>query len=155
MHNQRKQNHQDEIGKLSSPRQHVIFQMFFEKTNMLGMQDEEEKGFHPYKFRNMIPEDFFDLENMKETECQKFKTWYAEKQKQIYNFEQELFKYCSNNVDILRKCLLKINSIVKNATEMEFLVILLKNFAKEDSLPITPITQKRTTNHKAMQQCYS
>ena len=33
MHNQRKQNYQHDIGKLSSSRQHVIFQMLFEKNN--------------------------------------------------------------------------------------------------------------------------
>ena len=120
------------------------------------MQDEAEKGFHSYKFTdisyvgNMISKTFFDLDNMSETECKKIKTWYAEKQKHIYCFEQELFKYCSNDGDVLRKCLLKINSMVKNATGIEFLfdkqittlssmslIIFLQNFSKKNMLPVT------------------
>ena len=129
----------------------LFFRYSLKKTNMLGMQDKEEKGFHPYKFTNisyvgaMIPEHFFDLDNMNKTERQK--------EKQIYYFEQEFFKYCSNDVDVLRNCLLKMNSIIKNTTGIEFLfdsqittlsslslVIFLQNFTKEDSLPITLIT---------------
>ena len=66
-----------------------FFRCLLKKTiNMLGMQNEEEKGFHPYKFTDisyigpMIPEHFFDLENMNETEHEKFKIWYTEKKKE-------------------------------------------------------------------------
>ena len=53
---------------------------------MLGMHDKE-KGFHPYKFTDisyvgtMIPEHFFDLENMKETDHQKLKKMVCRKTK--------------------------------------------------------------------------
>ena len=61
---------------------------------MLGMQDEAEKGFHPYKFTdiayvgNMTSKKFFDLDNVSESEHEKFKTWCTEKQKYI------LFQQC-------------------------------------------------------------
>ena len=140
---------------------------------MLGMQDEAEKGFHPYKFMdilyvgNVISETFFNLDNMSETERKKFKAWYAEKQKYIYCFQQELFKYCSNDIDVLRICLLKINSIFKNATGIEFLfdkqittlssmllIIFLQSFGKKDMLPITPLSGYRNVsrNNKPQSQ---
>ena len=95
---------------------------------------------------------FLDLKNINKKEQGNLKTWFAEKQKQTYHFEQELFKYCSNDMDNLRKCLLKMNSI-KNVMEIEFLydnqitilsslslVVFLQYFTYKDFLPITPTT---------------
>ena len=45
MHNRRKQNYQHEIGKLSSPGQHVIFQMFFEKNKHVRNAKRRRKRF--------------------------------------------------------------------------------------------------------------
>ena len=60
----------------------------------------------------MIDEKFFDKKNMDEKTKIDFEKWYIEKSKKgIYKFREEMYYYCSSDVDILRKGCIKFSQL--------------------------------------------
>ena len=83
------------------------------------------KGFHPYFFYDlnyegsMIDEKFFDKKNMDEKIIIEFEKWYIEKSKKgIYKFREEMYYYCSSDVDILRKGCIKFSQFFKETSSI-------------------------------------
>ena len=81
------------------------------------------KGDFPNKFNN--PENYnyispmpdlkyYDVDRMKEYTREKFITWYNEQVKNnyVFNFQQELNKYCAMDVEILLKSVVAFRKIV-------------------------------------------
>ena len=76
------------------------------------------KGFHPYFFYDlnyegkMIDKKYFDMVNMDEKTKIDFEKWYIEKsKKEKYNFREEMYYYCSSDVEILRMGCVKFSQL--------------------------------------------
>ena len=115
------------------------------------------KGFHPYFFYDlnyegqMIDKKFFDVDNMDEKTKNGFEKWYLEKTIEKYNFREEMYYYCSSDVDILRKGCVKFSQLfAKSANITPFydsscitiaslaLKIFRFNFLREKCVGIIP-----------------
>lgn len=99
-----------------------------ELPKMFGLDTSQfEKGFFPYlfnkpEFQNYIgplpAEHYFDPDNMKAQKREQFHRWYSEQQalQPVYNFQDELLKYCVSDVRILAK---SIEVYVKTMMEVK------------------------------------
>ena len=115
------------------------------------------KDFHPYFFYDlnyegqMIDKKFFDVDNMDEKTKNEFEKWYLEKTIEKYNFREEMYYYCSSDVDILRKGCVKFSQLfAKSANITPFydsscitiaslaLKIFRFNFLREKCVGIIP-----------------
>ena len=92
---------------------------------MFGFAKECKKGDFPHKFNN--PENYnyigpmpnlkyYDIERMKEDTREKFIKWYNEQVKNnyVFNFQEELNKYCAMDVQILLKAVVAYRKEVIN-----------------------------------------
>ena len=60
----------------------------------------------------MIDKKYFDVSNMDEKTKNDFEKWYLEKSKtEKYNFREEMYYYCSSDVEILRKGCVKFSQL--------------------------------------------
>ena len=48
---------------------------------------------------------------MKKEEREKFEEWYETTKGKIFDFKQEMYKYCQSNVDILRRGCMKLREL--------------------------------------------
>ena len=96
----------------------------------LGLQDTLMKGMFPflfneeknYSYSGNIPDvNFFGYDYMTEEKQVKFNSWYKEfiASGQIWNFKDELIKYCTNDVNILLECIMKFRQEFKRITNID------------------------------------
>ena len=103
----------------------------------------------------MIDKKFFDEKNMDEKTKNEFEKWYIEKTKMgIYNFREEMYYYCSCDVDILRKGRVKFSQLFTETSNITpfydssciaslALKIFRFNFLREKCIGIIPVTGYR------------
>lgn len=79
---------------------------------IFGLNVEDSKGFFPYEFntpenQNYIGDipalDYFKPDKMSSKRRSQFLEWYAGQQGIVYNFKQEMIKYCIQDVVVLKK----------------------------------------------------
>ena len=64
----------------------------------------------------------------------KFKEWYKkpERQNYVFNFKQEILRYCRSDVDILRRCCLEFREISQQITDVDpFIYTYLSKLASQ------------------------
>ncbi|XP_055388005.1 uncharacterized protein LOC129616406 [Condylostylus longicornis] len=130
-------------------------------TSAFGLDKNEVKGYYPYLFNtkanyNYVGEipstEMFALNNFNSHELEKFYLWYnnLKKSNYVYNYREELIKYCIQDVNVLRQgCLkfmndylqlLNINPFFETFTLAQAcLTAYQKHFLKENTLGVTPI----------------
>ena len=99
-----------------------------------GLENSVKKGFFPHLYHNRenfenklsvkLPEEkFFGVNLMKSKQLKEFRLWYSEEKLRTeiegYYLENELIKYCENDVDILLSCLQMFRKIYKNVTNID------------------------------------
>ena len=100
------------------------------------------KGYFPHKFNipenqnyiGKIPDEkYYGSNNMKPEDKVKFDKWYSEnKEITNWNFQEEFNKYCSADVDLLSKSILKFRQIFKNTLDVDpFRYITLASLCKD------------------------
>ena len=78
------------------------------------------KGFHPYFFYDLgyegviVDKNFFDIDNMDEKTKIDFEKWYLEKST-ANNFRDEMYYYCSSDVNILMKGCIKFSQLMNES----------------------------------------
>ena len=81
---------------------------------------EAAKGFYPYSFylpenRNYVgpypSKDFYDTKNLSESRLAEFHSWYDSVKHETFDLDAETEKYCRNDVEILKKCVLIFRSL--------------------------------------------
>ena len=99
----------------------------FPKT--FGM-DELCKGYFPHLFNRVEnvgyvgpipPEPYYSPNSMKPEARKAFLTWHKEQRDNnyVFNFNQEIIKYCRSDVDILRKCCLEFREMFRKITDID------------------------------------
>src|SRR5262249_54718282 len=97
----------------------------------VGLTDMEQKGDFPHHCN--IPENWdkviafpeltsYYFEGLKSKDKAKFLNWHEEEKKRCnnqFNFREEIVKYCSNDVTVLRKCALKFRNDFISLTNMD------------------------------------
>ena len=83
---------------------------------MFGIK-ELQKGHFPHLYNrknnqtsvlNHLPDaQFYKPDGMKSDDRETFLGWYTKHEKDTFDFQQELLKYCRSDIDILRRCCLK------------------------------------------------
>ena len=128
---------------------------------------ELAKGYFPHFFNTKnnqtyvgpLPDvEYFDPDGMKPKARVAFLAWHAEKRSKevVFDFRQELIKYCRSDVDILRRCCLSFSDTVKglcglNPFEHCITIASLCNliyrsmFLQEDTIGIIPQLGYRKT----------
>ena len=92
--------------------------------------DSGQKGMFPHRFNlaqnwdfegDYPPREFYDPEGMKRVSHDKFNEWYDEiaASGKRFNFKKELFKYCDQDVRILREGVLKFRKLMMETTHIE------------------------------------
>jgi len=86
---------------------------------------ELAKGYFPHKFntpenQNYIgsypDKEFYGYSTMKKKEKEEFNKWFATTNNTIFNFKEEMYKYCKSDVDILRRgCLVLRDLFLKTS----------------------------------------
>ena len=100
------------------------------------------KGYFPHKFNipenqnyiGKIPDEtYYGSNNMKPEDKVKFDKWYSEnKEITNWNFQEEFNKYCSADVDLLSKSILKFRQIFKDKLDVDpFRYITLASLCKD------------------------
>lgn len=56
---------------------------------------------------------------MKKKNKETFDNWYNTTKNQIFNFKEEMYKYCKSDVDILRKCCLKLRELFIQVADID------------------------------------
>ena len=66
----------------------------------MGLGENVEKGYHPYRFTNI---DYIGeiVERMNKDEKKKFDKWYLSWEGKTYVFKDQVFYYCQMDVEIL------------------------------------------------------
>ena len=88
------------------------------------------KGYFPHKFnkeenQNYIgpipPEDDYSPNTMKPKDREAFLVWYKEQRDNgyVFNFKEEIVKYCRSDVDILRKCCMEFREMLREITGID------------------------------------
>ena len=90
---------------------------------------EEIKGFFPHSLNipenwnliiNQLPEkEFYEPQYMKANERNEFNLWYESNKNSIFNFKNEILKYCEIDVKILMKSMMVFRDIWKNIFNMD------------------------------------
>ncbi len=132
----------------------------------------EEKGFFPYLFncnenldyQGSIPEKkFFMPDGMKPNEKLEFELWYDNfmGSGELYNHRQELIKYCSLDVTILRKSLVKFYMFFRDAFDFNIFdcsltiasccnKVFRSKFMEADSIGIIPLNGYRLRDNQSL-----
>ena len=88
------------------------------------------KGYFPHLFNKEenqsyvgpIPSSTYYSPNTMKPEVRKeFLTWHKEKEESnyVFNFRDEIVKYCRSDVDILRKCCMEFREMLRNITDID------------------------------------
>ena len=86
------------------------------------------KGFFPHFFNTKENQkyigsypalEFYGYNFMSSGERKKLMTWHASKNSEVFNFQDEMLKYCRSDVDILRRGCIAFRNIVLQATTIE------------------------------------
>ena len=88
------------------------------------------KGYFPHRFnkeenQNYVdlipPQAFYSPNTMKPETRKAFLTWYKEQRDNgyIFNFNEEIIKYCRSDVDILRKCCMEFREMLREITDID------------------------------------
>ena len=99
----------------------------FPKT--FGM-DELCKGYFPHLFNRtenenyvgtIPPEAYYSPNSMKPEARKTFLAWHKEQKDNnyVFNFNEEIIKYCRSDVDILRKCCLEFREMLRGVTDID------------------------------------
>lgn len=91
---------------------------------------EMKKGFFPHRFNKIenqyyiekIPDiSYYDPDNMMQEKRKEFEAWYATQvhasQPVVFDFQKEMKEYCINDVDILRKAVIKFREYYMDSIE--------------------------------------
>ena len=80
------------------------------------------KGEHPYFFLRfglrgaIVDRKYFHVANMSEERKSEFEKWYLERAKEKYIFRNEIYYYCTKDVEILRKGCVKFSNMIGDLT---------------------------------------
>ncbi|XP_028408798.1 uncharacterized protein LOC114531373 [Dendronephthya gigantea] len=127
----------------------------FPKT--FGM-NEMCKGYFPHSFNRRENQDyigpipceaFYNTNGMKEEARNTFIKWHKEKREQnyVFNFQEEIIKYCRSDVDILRRCCMEFRELFRSITNIDPFekcltiasacnLVFRTNFLKEETIGI-------------------
>ena len=119
-----------------------------------------EKGYFPHLFNRdenqnyvepMPAMKYYDPKGMSPKDCKKFKEWYKkpEHQNYVFDFKQEILRYCQSDVDILRRCCLEFRELFQQITDVDPFascltiasacnLVFRKTFLKEDTIAVIP-----------------
>ena len=122
--------------------------------------NELAKGFFPHYFNieanqnyeGPLPDaSYYNPDGMTSSDRTKFYTWYNELKANnyIFNFQEEILKYCRSDVDILRRCCLEFRELFSSVTNIDPFekcltiasacnLVFRKNFLRERSIAIIP-----------------
>ena len=145
-------------------------------------QDELCKGYFPHFFNKdenqeyvgpMPCQDDYGLNYMKPAEREKFMTWHQEQVENnyVFDFRQEILKYCRSDVDILAECCKLYREMFKKATDTGndetgidpfdsattiagyCMQVYRTKFLQKDTIALLPQHQqfKRKQSHEALQ----
>ena len=122
-----------------------------------------------YNYNGKWPDKtYYDLDNLKPDELIEFNKWYDEKKDNIFNFKHEFFKYCDDDVSLLRESVLIFRSLILQFLNIDFLgkpyitlsqltmQIFKQEFLPEDGL-IARISQEgfyHNKNHSKLSDNY-
>jgi hypothetical protein len=115
---------------------------FLDSLNFLPMKlakiphafglEELSKGFFPHFFNTTENQryvgpypalQFYGYDFMSSEERKKLATWHASKSSEVFNFQEEMLKYCRSDVDILRRGCIAFRNTVLQATTIESLKV--------------------------------
>ena len=88
------------------------------------------KGYFPHLFNKeenqsyvgpIPPVHYYQPNGMKPKVREEFLAWHKEKVESnyVFNFKEEIKKYCRSDVDILRKCCMKFREMLRNITDID------------------------------------
>ena len=131
----------------------------------LGIDNFYAKGYFPYRFLTptnlnyigKIPsKDYFDYQDKSTEEKKSFDDWYDKEKIKLYNIQNELLKYNTNDVVVLQKCFEKFHGIIErefktdafNPITIASLAfnIFLKNHLKENTIAIIDVQKQKPTS---------
>ena len=111
---------------------------FLDSLNFLPMKlakipeafglEELSKGFFPHFFNTKENQtyvgpypalEFYGYNFMSSGERKKLATWHASKNSEVFNFQEEMLKYCRSDVDILRRGCIAFRNTVLQVTTIE------------------------------------
>lgn len=122
-------------------------------------ESELVKGYFPHLFNRMEYQtsdiSFYNPGGMKPETRTKFLQWYAQHERDQFNFQEELVRYCRSDVDILRKCCFRFRSLFMELTKKETIngldpfekcitiasacnLVFRKNFLENETIAIIP-----------------
>jgi hypothetical protein len=90
--------------------------------------EELTKGFLPHLFNTKENQNykgpypalkFFGYDSMSPNDRKKLSEWYTSKRSEVFNFQDEMLKYCRSDVDILRRGCIAFRNTVIQATIIE------------------------------------
>ena len=121
------------------------------------------KGYFPHLFNRVEnedyigpipPEPYYSPNSMKPEARTAFLAWYKEQRDNnyVFNFNEEIIKYCRSDVDILRKCCLEFREMLREITDIDPFEKCLTiasachevyrtNFLKKDTIAVFPPDQ--------------
>ena len=88
--------------------------------------EEMSKGYFPHYFNRKMNQVYkgpfpsqtdYGCEYMSSTEYVKFTKWYESTKHRMFDFREEILKYCRNDVDVLRRGMLKFRGIMMEVTD--------------------------------------
>ncbi|EGT57508.1 hypothetical protein CAEBREN_22926 [Caenorhabditis brenneri] len=126
----------------------------------------ESKGHFPYMFNHpgnygsqlatLPPIEYYEPQYMGVKQRKEFEEWYAANKDTRFNFDEEIVRYCKNDVDILTEALVKFievnlqicqesfagwNPIIQSTTIASYIMFVLKNeHMKEPTIGFIPET---------------
>ena len=123
-----------------------------------GLQESMQKGDFPHLFNTIGRENYigqwpeikyYDTDFMTINQREIFLKWYDEQKTHIFNFKEELEKYCISDTNILMRCAMRFREIFKNVSgidpftrsitiAMACMEIFKTNYLKQNILAITP-----------------
>ena len=130
---------------------------------------EVEKGTFPHLFNKIENENYvgpipaieqYSIKTMRTKDREKFLQWYAQQQGNVFNFKEELLKYCKLDVKILRLACLAYRKIFLNIANIcpfeetctiagTCLKVFRKKFLKPFSIGIIPKNGYRFANNQS------
>lgn len=131
----------------------------------------KSKGYYPhffntpsnFKYKGPLPaESFYGINNMKESDRNRFLKWYDDEKKknEIFDNKSELIKYCKQDVNILRLACLKFQSLLIELTTVDpfdqitiagtCMAIFKSNFIKSNQIAIIPTNGYRLRDNQSM-----
>jgi hypothetical protein len=90
-------------------------------SKAFGLNVNIEKRTFPHLFNTEVHWDYCDelpdikyygIDYLKKDDREKFERWYKEqKDKRMFDFKEELIRYCKNDIEILSQCLMKFREV--------------------------------------------